>query len=166
AAAAVAERAIVALAGRDPGAEPMVEAVRQVRILLGDLGADVSRYLDQLEADPARLEAVTARRAALAGLTRKYGETIDEVLAWASRGAQRLAELDTSDDRIDPLTAERDQLLTSLTALAGRLTEARTAAADRLRTAVDTELAALALPRATLQFAVAPLPELGPYGID
>lgn len=166
AAAAVAERAIVALAGRDPGAEPMVEAVRQVRILLGDLGADVSRYLDQLEADPARLETVTARRAALAGLTRKYGDTVDEVLAWASRGAQRLAELDTSDDRIDALTAERDQLLTNLTALAGRLTEARTAAADRLRTAVGTELAALALPRATLEFVVTPLPELGPYGLD
>ena len=36
-----------------------------------------------LETDPARLAAVSERRAALTALTRKYGETVDEVLAWA-----------------------------------------------------------------------------------
>lgn len=172
AAAAVAERALVALADRDRGAgadpspEVMVEAVRQVRILLGDLAGDASRYLDQLAADPARLETVIGRRAALAGLTRKYGETVDEVLAWAATGAQRLAELGTSDDRIDELTAQRDRLAIELAGLADQLTAARTESAERLRAAVATELAALAMPRAACEFVVTPLPELGPYGQD
>ena len=39
-----------------------------------------------VETDPARLAAVSERRAALTALTRKYGETIDEVLAWAPTG--------------------------------------------------------------------------------
>ena len=172
AAAAIAERAILSLAERDPSTttdpspDAMVEAVRHLRILLGDLAGDVSRYLDQLEADPARLETVTARRAALAGLTRKYAESVDEVLVWAANGAVRLTELGTSDERIDELTAERDRLDARLADLAAQLTKARTRAATRLRKTVGVELAALAMPRASLEFVMTPLPELGPSGGD
>ena len=42
-------------------------------------------------------------------LTRKYGATdVDEVLAWADRGRERLADLDVSDDALAALAAERD----------------------------------------------------------
>ena len=55
----------------------------------------------RLETDPARLAAVSERRAALTALTRKYGETIDEVLAWAEQSAARLLDLDDTDERIE-----------------------------------------------------------------
>ena len=45
-----------------------------------DLAGDVASYAASLETDPARLAAVSERRAALTALTRKYGETIDEVI--------------------------------------------------------------------------------------
>lgn len=166
AAVAVAERALVELAGRDRLAEPMVEAVRQVRILLDDLTSETARYLDQVEADPHRLEAVIARRAALAGLTRKYGETVDEVLAWASRNALRLAELSGTDERISELEAVREGLDAQLGELAGQLTTARQQAAAHLAEAVSVELAALAMPKARLEFVVSPADEPGPYGAD
>ena len=57
----------------------------RVTYLLSDLAADVASYASRLDADPARLAAVSERRAALTALTRKYGETIDEVLAWAEQ---------------------------------------------------------------------------------
>ena len=44
---------------------------------------------------------VSERRAALTALTRKYGDTVDEVLAWASRPRVRLLELDGTDERIE-----------------------------------------------------------------
>ncbi len=47
------------------------------------------------------------RRAALTTLTRKYGEDIAAVLAWAQEGAGRLTELEGDDERIGELTAER-----------------------------------------------------------
>ncbi len=43
---------------------------------------DLAAYLGDIEVDPARLAWVQQRRADLAGLTRRYGETVDDVLAW------------------------------------------------------------------------------------
>ena len=51
----------------------------------------MASYASSLETDPARLAAVSERRAALTALTRKYGETIDEVLAWAEDGRHAAA---------------------------------------------------------------------------
>ena len=53
---------------------------------------------------------MSERRAALTALTRKYGETAAEVLAWAEASAARLAELDDTDDRIERLRGRRDDL--------------------------------------------------------
>jgi DNA repair protein RecN (Recombination protein N) len=51
------------------------------------VAADLARYLGDLEAEPGRLEQIAERRSALAGLTRKYGATVDEVLAWGAEAA-------------------------------------------------------------------------------
>ena len=53
---------------------------------------------------------MSERRAALTALTRKYGETIDEVLAWAEDGAKRLLDLEDTDGQIGELEARRDRL--------------------------------------------------------
>jgi DNA repair protein RecN (Recombination protein N) len=70
----------------------------------------VASYASGLESDPARLAAVSERRAALTALTRKYGETSTRCSAWSEASAQRLFELDDTDDRIAALRAERDDL--------------------------------------------------------
>ncbi len=165
AAVAIAERAVVDLAGRDTLAEPMVDAVRQVRILLDDLTSEIAGYLDRVEADPQRLETITARRAALSGLTRKYGETIDEVLAWAGDNALRLADLTGTDDRIAHLESVRDDLDTQLGEVAAQLSAVRRTAAATLADDVAAELAVLAMPKSRLEFVVTP-DELGPHGAD
>ena len=54
-----------------------------------------------VDADPLRLAAAQDRRAALTALTRKYGDDVDAVLAWAAARAARLGELDGDDDRLD-----------------------------------------------------------------
>ena len=72
----------------DPSAGELADRVAEVTYLLSDVAADVASYAGAIETDPARLAAVSERRAALTALTRKYGETAAEVLAWAeaSRG--------------------------------------------------------------------------------
>ena len=70
---------------------------------------------------PARMAAVSGRRAALGALTRKYGEDIDEVLAWSQRAAQRLLALDDSEERVTGLRARRDDLRSQLAHIAGEL---------------------------------------------
>jgi DNA repair protein RecN (Recombination protein N) len=132
---------------------------------LADVAADLAGYLGDLEAEPGRLEQIAERRAALAGLTRKYGTSVDEVLAWGADAAVRLAELEAGDDRVEVLAARVAELDEALAELADELTRARQAAADGFARAVVAELVPLAMPHARLVFTVTPA-DLGPSGAD
>lgn len=137
-----------------------------LQVLAQELAQDVASYLSDLAADPARLEWIAERRSALQGLTRKYGETVDEVLAWAQASAARLGDLVAGDDRIEELAARVAQLDEALLARSVTITSHRADAADRLADAVAGELAALAMPHARLGFMLEPLPEPGPHGAE
>ncbi|MFD5427094.1 DNA repair protein RecN [Streptomyces sp. NPDC127084] len=150
-----AGRALDAVRSHDPALAALADRMGEISILLGDVAGELAGYADNLEADPLRLTVVEERRAALAGLTRKYGEygeDIRTVLAWAEESAGRLTELDGDDDRIGELTAERDALRAELSGLAQALTDARTEAAARFADAVTAELAHLAMPHARVTF--------------
>lgn len=149
-----AHRALEAVRGHDPALAHLADRVGEVHILLADISGELASYADNLDADPRRLAAVEERRAALGALTRKYGEDIHAVLAWAQESATKLTELDGDDDRIATLTEQRDTLRTELAELAQELTKARTAAADDLAEAVTRELAELAMPHAQVSFSL------------
>jgi DNA repair protein RecN (Recombination protein N) len=133
-----------------------------------------------VRADLARLAAVEDRRAALGALTRKYGATVEDVLAWADSSARRLLELDTDDDRVTVLSAERTAVRADLARLAAELRGARSSAADVFSAAVSAELTALAMPHArlTVDITTTPAPgglvvevdgeplAYGPHGVD
>ncbi|MFD7443112.1 DNA repair protein RecN [Streptomyces sp. NPDC059909] len=143
-----AGRALDAVRSHDPALAALADRMGEISILLGDVAGELAGYADNLDADPLRLAAVEERRAALGGLTRKYGEDINAVLAWAEESAGRLTELEGDDDRIGELTAERDALRAELSGLGQALTDARTEAAARFAEAVTAELAHLAMPHA------------------
>jgi DNA repair protein RecN (Recombination protein N) len=132
----------------------LADRLAEISYLLSDIAADVASYASRVESDPVRLAAVSERRASLVALTRKYGETIDAVLAWAEASATRLTDLDHTDERIEELRAERAELRTRLGELAGALSGARTVAATRLAEEVTAELELLAMPDARIEVAV------------
>ncbi|MDQ7908942.1 DNA repair protein RecN [Phytohabitans sp. ZYX-F-186] len=160
-----ARRTLEAQAGVDSKLGDLAVRLEEAATLVGDVSAELSAYLDALDADPARLEAVYERRAALRGLTRKYADDVDGVIAWAERARQRLSELDTSDELLEELDRERQRLAAEATELAGRLTAARQEAAGRFAEQVTVELAGLAMPHARIEVAVVPR-EIGPDGAD
>ncbi|MFE7570122.1 DNA repair protein RecN [Streptomyces sp. NPDC057539] len=147
-----AGRALDAVRSHDPALAGLAERMGEISILLADVAGELAGYADNLDADPLRLAAVEERRAALSGLTRKYGRDIATVLAWAEESSARLTELEGDDERIGELTAERDALRSELSALAQELTDARTAAAALFAQAVTAELASLAMPHARVSF--------------
>jgi DNA repair protein RecN (Recombination protein N) len=122
--------------------------------LLGDVGAELTGYLDRLDADPERLAAVLSRQAELKALTRKYAADIDGVLAWAGAARDRLGSLDVSDEALAALTARRDGLAVELADHAAAVTAARTEAAARLAADTTAELSGLAMADARLLVAV------------
>ncbi len=134
----------------DAQAGELADRLAEVTYLLSDVAADVASYAARLDTDPARLAAVSERRAALTALTRKYGETIDEVLTWAESGSRRLFDLDSTDEQIDGLEADRTRLREQLDVAAAKLTAARRKAAARLGATVTAELTLLAMPHAAV----------------
>lgn len=140
--------------------------VAEAGYLLADVAAELSAYVQDLQADPARLDAVQSRRAELAHLTRSYGTDVDAVRAWAETASRRLLELDGGDDKLAALRERRDELTARVVALAAELTDGRRRAATALATAVTAELAGLAMAGAELRVDVADAPEQGPWGAD
>jgi DNA repair protein RecN (Recombination protein N) len=170
---ASASRLLEAEREHDPRLAELADRVAELSYLLADLATDLAAYSASVDSDPLRLASVQERRAALSGLTRKYGSSINEVLAWAKDAAAQLADLEGTDDRVEQLAAEREQLIESLRTLGAELTEARAEAAGRLSERVTAEIADLAMPQARVTVTVRPRGEsssgvehLGPDGGD
>jgi DNA repair protein RecN (Recombination protein N) len=161
-----ARRRLESAGAHDEQLAALASRLAEVGYALTDVATELSGYLTYLDADPARLEQVLDRRAALAGLTRKYGEDVAEVLAWGQRAAARLAELSGDDDRLASLREELASVDALLDDLAGRLHTARSKAGRRLSTSVSAELTALAMPHAELVVDVQRSAGLGPHGGD
>lgn len=161
-----AEAAAAKAAAIDRTLAPLVDRLREVRVMADDVSAELASYAAAIEADPARLAAVEERRAALAVLRRKYGDTVADVLTWLDTARIRLAELDGDDDTIARLERDRDAAYAALCALAEQITAGRAAAAGSLGDQVTGELVTLAMPRARFAVQVADRAELGPHGRD
>ena len=149
-----ARRALESAAEHDPALAGPAAAIRSAMAQLGDVAADLSQYVQDIDADPRRLAAVQDRRADLARLTRKYGSSVSEVLQWSATAATRVAQLAGADDRIESLEAEVADLRDRAGQLCARLRDQRLAAADRFAEEIAAELGALAMPRARVAFTV------------
>ena len=163
---AAARQALSAEADHDPQLKELDRRLAEVGYLLADLAGDLSCYLTDVEVDPGRLAFVQQRRADLTDLTRKYGDTIDEVLEWGRQSALRLDALLGSDSRIEELEGEVQRLDAELAATAAALTAARTVAAGELASRTTAELGHLAMGQAEVQVAVTPRGEPARHGAD
>lgn len=160
-----ARKALAGVLAADPTLEPIAAQLAETAAGLSDAASRLSSYLAGLDADPLRLEWIAGRRAELAGLTRKYGADVDEVLEWSRQAAERVLVLDAGDARIEQLRGELAELDAVLSESAARLSRLRARAAQELAGLVAAELASLAMPNARLEFRIDPI-ELGPHGGD
>ncbi|SOC49320.1 DNA replication and repair protein RecN [Blastococcus aggregatus] len=168
AALAIAERALAA--SDDPTLVLLAQDLADAVAVVSDVAAQLSGYVADLDADPARLAEVLDRRSLITGLVRKYaevGEGVAGVLAWAADAAHRLAQLDVSDEALEQLAAERDAARAEVDALGAEISAGRRSAADGFAAEVGRELAGLAMKSARVSFAIDSHPdEPGPEGID
>ena len=174
----MARRAVEDVRAHDPELAALADRLTEVGYLLADVAADLASYAAGVDTDPRRQAAVEERRAALQLLSRKYGDSVDDVLAWARTAAARLEELGGDDSRVESLQAERESLLTELAERAQQVSAARQAAGQRFAAAVTAELRTLAMPQAELSVGVSQRDEadgldvagrrvaFGPNGID
>jgi len=131
------------LARLDPELEPLADRAEALFEGLSDLARELSSYGAGLEFDPVRLEEVEERLALITQLKRKYGDTIADVLAFGEAARAELAMLGDSETRTEELEAREDELLRAIGKRAQALSQARSAAAEKLAQAVELELADL-----------------------
>lgn len=155
---ALARKSLDAERDHDLVVAELAERLATVSYALADCAADLASYAAGLDTDPLRLAAVQERRAALAGLTKKYGDSLDEVLSWRERAQQRLLGLDDDDSRVESLRAELADLENTLDTQMSALTAQRTKAARSLEKKVTAELKGLAMPHAAFTVAIRGLP--------
>jgi DNA repair protein RecN (Recombination protein N) len=141
----------------DPALTALLPRVDEALTVLLDVSTELGSYLEDLPADPGKLDTLLMRQAELKTLTRKYAPDVDGVIAWADDARARLATLDVSEDALAALAVRVDAAAEAVRAVAEKLTAARTAAAVELADAVSAELAGLAMGRARLAVLVRPL---------
>src|SRR5918995_1573679 len=139
------------------GPAPVAGAQARLRALtaeLADLAGELRATGEAIDEDPERLAQVRERRQLLHDLRRKYGETLADVIAEGDRLHARLAELEDHDRR----AAELDQRLAAArkaeVEAAAAVGDARRAVAPELARRVQAHLVELAMPRARVDVAV------------
>jgi DNA repair protein RecN (Recombination protein N) len=154
------------VAGADPELDALAERLAALRIEAEDLGGELRRYADSLEAEPGRLDVVEERLELYDRLERKHGGSVAAVLAHAERCRRERAllehaevETERAESALAEVRAERD-------GRAERVGAARREAAPRLAERVREELAALAMENAAFEVLVEPRGEVGPAGAE
>ena len=163
----LAKRALEKVADVDPTLTSLLENLTQLSFQLHDVAGALSSHLANLEGEGEQnLDTIQERRAELNTLMRKYGPTLDDVLALVNSGSARLLELDGDSERITELAEEVNADHALVIRGAEALHTLREEAAQRLSAAVTEELAALAMPDAQLFVKVTQGDELAVHGVD
>ncbi len=162
---ACAARELDGTTGLDSTLSPVAQAVHTARYDMEEATRTLTRYLEELDADPDRLDAIQHRLSTIADLKRKYGATVDEVLAYGEQAAAELAELEQYDTNTERLRAEIEKARRTYDQSAAHLSRLRHEVAVRFQDAVEAELADVALEQARFEVSVADCVE-GPNGRD
>jgi len=151
----------------DSSVGPMRETLEPAAIAIQEASYSLRDYLDKLEANPARLEQVEERLAALDKLKRKYGATLEEVIRFLDEAQEQISAVENAGERMATLRKQQSELASQFETAAARLTMVRKKAARELERLVVTELAALAMERSVfrIEVAAAPWSETGADGV-
>ncbi|HSQ18531.1 MAG TPA: DNA repair protein RecN [Anaerolineales bacterium] len=128
------------LARMDPKQNHLSEQVQAAQESVEDATASLRDYLERIEFNPKRLDQVEDRLNLLHNLKRKYGDTIQAVLAFAEKSRQQLDQIAHAGERIVALEAEEVHLLEQLGKDGTVLSHKRHAAAEKLEKAMEGEL--------------------------
>ncbi|MFC5222318.1 DNA repair protein RecN [Bifidobacterium leontopitheci] len=122
---------------------------------LSDVVFSLSQQMDD-EETVEDLDAINARIHELSELTRRWGPTLADVIAWRDKSAFDVEDLDASPEKIAELEQERKTLYTDARHAADNLSAARAKAAKDLASRVTAELSSLAMDGASLTIRVTP----------
>lgn len=124
----------------DSSTESLYERVDSNLASLQDLALDLQNYVENIEFNPRLLDQIEERIDLINNLKRKYGNSIEEILAFGERARLELEMITHSEEHKDELVIQEEQLLRELTEKGQVLSQKRRETADILGGLVETEL--------------------------
>ncbi len=115
----------------------------QISGLLGELQTGLSRYADTIEVDPARLLEIEERLNLIKSLERKYGSSVEAVMAFGGEAGRKLDQLEQREALLQQLQARERELLGRIWKAGAELSARRRKLIPRLKKAVQQQLADL-----------------------
>jgi len=144
--------AVEHVAALDENLSPLAETLQSAVSFAEDAARELRVYQESVEFNPERLEEIEARLDLIRTLKRKYGETLEEIIAYAAELNGKLDALENSEAREEELTADIGKSEAKLNAAAARLTKVRRKASENFAAGIARELGDLGM--AATQFEV------------
>ena len=135
----------------DPALREVLSSLDRMVLEFQEMGAELTSYLDDLNTDPAELTRLEERINTIESLKRKYGPSLEDVLAHREQVAQRLGSVENRADRLQEFQDAIDQAR-ERTDEAGRvLSEMRRKSAPRLAKDIARHLKELGFKQAAFE---------------
>ena len=150
----------------DPAVSELAERLAALSRDLSEVVADVAALAEEVGSDDERLDALQVRKREVAALQRRFGATVEAVLAHRAQADAEIADLEALEDDAESIATTLAAALEARDAAGRALTASREAVGERLSKAVLVHLADLGLQHAMFSVALAPLREPGPDGAD
>ena len=161
-----AAEAMEGIAGIDPRYEALSGRLRELYYSVQDVGYELQDILDHLTFDPAKIDKISERLDQIDRLERKYGPSLEDVIAFGERAGARLEELRASDERVEERRAALKRVDAELKTACEALTQSRRALADGLSRAVMEQLGDLGMAKTRFEIRIEPEAKPGAMGAD
>lgn len=161
-----AAEAMEGIAGIDPRYEALSGRLRELYYSVQDVGYELQDILDHLTFDPAKIDKISERLDQIDRLERKYGPSLEDVIAFGERAGARLEELRASDERVEERRAALKRVDAELKTACEALTQSRRTLADGLSRAVMEQLGDLGMAKTRFEIRIEPEPKPGATGAD
>ena len=163
-----ASNAVDAAAQLDPALSAAAGQLLDLYYNAKDVAADLIGRLDAYDTNDAELDEVEQRLDLLYRLKRKYGSTVEDVIAFGQKAREELDNIQHSQQRYDTLQAEKLRLYAKAREKAEVLTQTRLKAFEELNTRISGTLDFLNMPgvRMTLRHTRGPLASHGQDSVE
>lgn len=154
------------IAAIDHGLGELATTLESAYLQLEDAAIELRDYSSRIESDPATLQQIDDRLDLIGRLKRKYGSTVEEILAFKEQIDIELEGLHGLEHDRQNLEAEQMRLTVEVSARGAELTSRRTAAAAKLKIALESEAHQLAMKGAIIEAALETLMEPRTTGFE
>jgi len=149
-----AEEALESMASHDPSLAELAGGVARAREIAEETASALARYRESVEVSPEELDELIGRQDRIARLKRKYGGSIDEVLAYRDRIQAELDALENHAEKMEETEAELRNAEKTLRSRCDELHAARMKTAKRLSLKTAAELKDLGMDAAKVSVSV------------